>query len=221
MIWILFYYNSLPDMPEECRLFSSEIMHRDFFKCNPTNTGHYQYPKFEKLSYDEGCHKEELNSFLAKDDPEKYVVFYTRHTGLPGTGEKNNKIVGFYQVGRCFNSPKKGFCASKSVLLPKTKCIAIDYNSRGVPVSWGKSSIKEKVGGVLKNLKRTSINDISSQYKSETQKIMKKLQSPAGRQQIISICNKCKVRGNCFWGKKEDTHKAEKIRELYTTKDSC
>ena len=35
MIWTLFYYNSLPDMPEGCSLFSLKVMHRDFFMCNP------------------------------------------------------------------------------------------------------------------------------------------------------------------------------------------
>lgn len=98
MIWILFYYNSLPEMPAECALFSREIMHRDFFKCNPTNTGHHTYPKFETLSYDEGCHPREVKDFLAKNEPDKYVVFYTRHTAL--SRKTRNKIVGYFKVGR-------------------------------------------------------------------------------------------------------------------------
>ena len=117
MIWILFYYNSLPDVPEGCRLFSNDVMHRDFFKCNPSNTGHYQYPKFETLSYDEGCHRREVNNFLNKNESEKYVVFYTRHTTL--SGERRNKIIGYFKVGKIFEKRSRGFLASESILLPR------------------------------------------------------------------------------------------------------
>jgi len=162
-------------MPDSCPLFSPEIMHRDFFMCNPKNTGHYQYPQFETLSYDEGCHCKEINNFLKRADTEKYVVFYTRNTNLAGTAK--NKIVGFFKVGDCFELPKKGFFASDKVLLPKDQSIEINYHSRGVPVSWGNSSVKKEIFRLLSILKTNSSIDISIKYQAETQKIMKSLQS--------------------------------------------
>ncbi|MFA6291129.1 MAG: hypothetical protein WC637_05070 [Victivallales bacterium] len=219
MIWILFYYNSLPDMPEGCILFSPEVMHRDFFKCNPYNTGHYQYPQFETLSYDEGCHYKEVNNFLKKADGEKYVVFYTRHTNLEGTFK--NKVIGFFKVGDCFVLPKKGFCASDKVLLPKNQSIKINYYSRGVPVSWGSSPVRNKIFQTLTSLRKNNGADISSNYKTETQNMMKRLQNFAGRKQIIDICENCNVKKQCYWGKCSAQNKEKKLKILYDMKASC
>lgn len=217
MIWILFYYNSLPDVPEGCRLFSNDVMYRDFFKCNPTNTGHYQYPKFETLSYDEGCHRIEVNNFLKKNELEKYVVFYTRHTTL--SRDKKNKVIGYFKVGKIFEKPKKGFFASESVLLPKHNCIGINYSSRGVPVSWGNSSIKNKIGNILYRLRKNQSSDISGKYQRETKNIMKRLQSLSGRKQIIDICEKCTVRNQCYCG--AEINKEDKLYKLYKGNTKC
>ncbi len=219
MIWILFYYNSLPDMPDGCSIFSPEIMHRDFFMCNPTNTGHYQYPRFETLSYDEGCHCKEVKNFLKKADAEKYVVFYTRNTNL--NGAVNNKVVGYFKVGCCIETPKKGFFSSENVLLPKDQSIGINYSSRGVPVSWGYSSAKNDINRILSSLKSNNGNDISAKYQAETLKIMKCLQTPEGRRQIIDICENCKVKNQCYWGRLPTEYKEDKLNKLYGKKSSC
>ena len=219
MIWVLFYYNSLPDMPEGCSLFSNDIMHRDFFKCNPTNTGHYQYPKFETLSYDAGCHCRQVVRFLQKEDCNKYVMFYTRHTALKGSSI--NKIVGYFKVGEEFESPRKGFRASESVLLPKNKCIKINYTSRGVPVSWGKSSIKNEINEILHNLKTEQFTNISDRYQKETEKITDRLQTSSMREEIITICEECKFRNKCYWGKKTKTAKKKTLNELYGNVKTC
>jgi hypothetical protein len=221
--WILFYYNSLPDMPPECSLFSPEIMHRDFFKCNPTNTGHYQYPKFETLSYDEGCHQKEVQHFLNKTDP-NYIVFYTRHTDL--MGNKQNKIVGYFKVGekhtfKYEDKCKQGFYASESVLLPKDKCIPIGYKSRGVPVSWGNSKIKDTVSNELKKLINNQTDNITDKYQQETKGIMEKLMRESGTEEIINICNRCLVKKNCHWGTKGSQFMGEKLNELYKDKFTC
>lgn len=221
MIWILFYYNSLPDMPKGCRLFlKAEIMHRDFFKCNPTNTGHYQYPKFESLSYDEGCHGREVRKFLARREQNKYVVFYTRHTTL--SRKNKSKIIGYFKVGRNFEKPRKGFFAAESVLLPKDKCIEIDYNARGVPVSWGHLRIKNRIDGILEYLRSNQAVDISKKYKNETLRIMKRLKTPKGRKQVIEGCQEpeCSVAKKCYWGKKPKRNKEEMLR-LYSAKRKC
>lgn len=206
-------------MPEGCCLFSNAVMHRDFFKCNPTNTGHYQYPKFEILSYDEGCHCREVNTFLEKNDTDKYVIFYTRHTNLSGI--KKNKIVGYFKVGETFDEPKRGFCASETVLLPKDKCIGIDYKGRGVPVSWGNSSIKNKVDSILYEMKTNQNKDISVQYQKETKEIMKLLQTVSGRKKIIDKCEKCRVKTQCYWGKKTRERKEKTLKELYGGNQVC
>lgn len=208
-------------MPEGCTLFSPEIMYRDFFKCNPTNTGHYQYPKFESLSYDEGCHGREVRKFLVRRERNKYVVFYTRHTTL--SRKNKNKIIGYFKVGNIFEKPKKGFSGVKSeiVLLLKNKCIEINYAKRGVPVSWGHSSIKNKVDRVLRDLRRNHAADISNEYKKETQRIMKRLKTPKGRKHIINICQNCNVKEKCYWGEKPEKYKMERLNKLYLTKTKC
>lgn len=207
-------------MPEGCSLFSLEIMHRDFFMCNPTNTGHYKYPRFETLSYDEGCHCKEVNTFLERDDFEKYVIFYTRNTNL--SGHSKNKIIGFFKVGQCFESPKRGFFASEKVLLPKNESIDINYSSRGVPVSWGKSSVKDNVDKILTTLRANNAIDISTKYQDETRRIMKYLKSPFGRKQILDICESCNVKRECCWGKQSKQYKKKKLNELYAeAKNTC
>ena len=219
MIWILFYYNSLPDAPEGCRLFSNAVMHRDFFKCNPTNTGHYQYPKFETLSYDEGCHRREVNNFLNKNESEKYVAFYTRYTTLSGEGK--NKIIGYFKVGEKFEKPNRGFLASESILLPKDKCIEINYNSRGVPVSWGNSSVRNDVDRILSMLITKPTTDITDKYKKETKMIMDRLLTVSGRKEIIDTCEKCEVKAQCYWGRKTKRFKEYTLKKLYGGNRVC
>lgn len=252
MNWILFYYNSLPDMPEGCKLFSNDLLHRDFFKCNPHNTGHYKYPKFETLSYDEGCHCRDVNNFLNKSDTEKYVVFYTRHINLKG-GSKN-KIVGYFKIGnpllfewstagglvgtepntkahknitqRCKrknNRLLRGFKASEYVLLPKHKCIPIDYRSRGVPVSWGKSFIKNDIDKILSRLiiHRQLYIRFASKYQEETEKIMDLLKTTNEREKLIHTCQNCNVKLKCYWGKNSEQAQRKTLEELYKGKSKC
>lgn len=215
MIWILFYYNSLPDVPEGCRYFSNEVVHRDFFMCNPTNTGHYEYPKFEKLSYDEGCHGKEVRTFLKKDDPEKYVILYTRN-------DHKNKVVGYFQVGkRVVSKGNLGFISSETVLLPKRDCIPIRYTSRGVPVSWGNSSIKKRVDRILDILRSKTDSDISSNYQKETIQLMNLLENHVGRTKVISICEKCPHKMDCYWGRYPIEKKLNRLNELYGQKEKC
>jgi hypothetical protein len=225
MNWILFYYNSLPDMPAGCKLFSEDVMHRDFFMCNPSNTGHYRYPKFETLSYDEGCHSREVKKMLRQIGnycrKDHYVVFYTRHTNLQG--QKKNRIVGYFKVGktnkfkdRITGESLEGFCSSEHLLLPKKECIETTYMSRGVPVSWGTSAIaKRDVNKLLNSRKDLQGHDITNKYKKETASIMAQLLSFSGRKKIISICENCKVRSQCCWGRKSYRKKESKLTELY------
>lgn len=218
MNWIPFYYNSLPDLPHECPLFSRNIMHRDFFKCNPTNTGHYKYPRFETLSYDEGCHKREVQRFLRRPDPEKYVVFYTWHTDAQG--ESMNKVIGYFKVGEHKRKPV-GFFASDLVLLSKDSVIPIRYIGRGVPTSWGRSKVKPFVDRILQDLISSASKDISAQYQNETQEIMAMLQSEAGRRRMLETCEGCNYRPSCCWGKKSVSKRKEVLDKLYRRGRPC
>jgi len=239
LVWILFYYNSLPDLPNECPYFSNEIMHRDFIKCNPTNTNHYEYPKFETLSYDEGCHPCEVNRYLDREDPEKYVVFYTRHTDTSRNSE--NKVVGYFKIGdedyftwKQGRSPKRGFHSSESVLLPKEHCISIEYTSRGVPVSWGSSSIKSKINETVRHLqenKKNSELNIYRRYQTETKEIMELLMTQSGREKIYNNCiYDCPFKHHCFFSNKLNKENPQYLDDLYRKytihteeagKDSC
>ena len=195
-------------------------MYRDFFKCNPSNTGHYQYPKFETLAYDEGCHRKEVKRYIKRNDPEKYVVFYTRHTEL--SGNSKNRIIGYFKVGKVFNRKnKEGFVASEAVLLPKGKGFSIDYSGRGVPVSWGHSSIRKKVGKILNRLIliNGSKNNKAKEYKRSTKNITNYLSNVSGRKKLISICEECEMKSECYWGRIKD--KASRLQDLYGRDKIC
>jgi len=221
MVWTLFYYNSLPEMPEGCSLFSGNVMHRDMLMCNPTNTGHYKYPKFETLSYDTGCHNREVEKFLRQNDREKYIIFYTRYTAL--NRKSRSKIVGYFKVGWQFTKPRLGFAASESVLLPMKDCIEINYSGRGVPVSWGQSQVREEIEDVLQFLQtcRATPQNISDLYRQETRTLVERLQSPSGRQEVIKVCEGCRVKNQCYWGRKTRRQKEEKLEHLYAGEQRC
>lgn len=218
MEWILFYYNSLPDLPSACPFFSSQLMHKDFLMCNPSNTGHYRYPKFETLSYDEGCHSRELHSFLSRPNPEKYVIFYTGHTN--SNGDRSNKVIGYFKVGKLTKRPF-GFVASEVVLLPKAHAIPISYASRGVPTSWGNSNVKKEINRILRDLMASTKRDISIQYQLESKSIMAMLLSKSGRKNILETCENCDFHSSCYWGKKSFTNRERVLKKLYEEKHPC
>lgn len=218
MVWILFYYNSLPDLPSACPFFSSDLMHRDFLMCNPSNTGHYKYPKFETLSYDDGCHYREVHSFLNRLDPNKYVIFYTRHTN--SKGHRKNKVIGYFKVGKLTKQPF-GFIASDVVLLPKYKAIPITYASRGVPTSWGKSTVKHELNIILSRLMSLKKFDLSGKYQKETESVMKMLRCKTSRTEMLKTCGSCNDRLSCYWGKKPFATQENILKELYESKKSC
>jgi hypothetical protein len=216
--WILFYYNSLPDMPDSCALFSRQVMHRDFVRCNPSNTGHHEYPKFETLSYDEGCHGPQIRKIVERQPEERYVVFYTRHTRLDGG--RMNKLVGYFKVGaKAKGTKRKGFSASEAVLLPKDKCVPISYHGRGVPVSEGNSSAKRKVDAFLEKCFKNKPLNISRLYRTETATIMKDLKSARGRRKILNTCTSCDRAQDCFWGRTRN--KEEVLDQLYAKVSVC
>jgi len=219
-MWILIYYNSLPDMPKGCALFSNDIMHRDHFTCNPKNTGHYKYPCFEDLSYDAECHEKEVPCLLEKDGADKFVVFYTRHMALDA--ESRNVVMGYFKVGKHFiRNGKKGFRASESVLLRKKDCIPIEYRSRGVPTSWGKSAIRPKVDKILERLRTEDSISIADRYQEETRAIMRRMRTPAGRKKVISLCEGCTVKKDCYWGRKRRATKERVLEKLHGKENSC
>ena len=158
--------------------------------------------------------REDVKHFLKTEDPEKYVLFYTRHNS-------KNKVVGYFKVGKTFSNGKIGFESSESLLLPKEKCMNISYESRGVPVSWGKSKINPEVEKVLKRLKSEKKTDISNTYKVSTSKIMKMLTTKTGQDKMISTCEKCSDKTECHWGKYTKEKKVNRLNELYGTTEEC
>lgn len=223
IIWVLFYFNSLPDFPKGCKIIPENLLLRDFFKCNPTNTGHYQYPKFETLSYDEGCHKGEVKNFIKKSDPEKYVVFYTRNTDM--NKKSKNKIVGYFKVGKIDKfDEKSGFYSAETVLLSKEDCIEIDYSGRGVPVSWGDSSVKDEVSAILRDLRKLkdSPHNKTRKYQEETKEIMKSLKPFEERKikEFFSLCEECPDKRKCFLWRKRGMREnsVNYLHKLYAVK---
>jgi hypothetical protein len=220
MIWTLFYYNSLPEMPHGCKLISPDVVHRDFLMCNPHNTGHYQYPKFETMSYDEGCHRRELLRFLTNPDPEKYIVFYTR--SVPTSGKAQNVLIGYFKVGpTVVRKGLRGFAADCQVLLFRRDAIPIEYKSRGVPVSWGSSRIAPFVSSTLAQLLRHEHDDASDRYRSETRAVMRMLTSRGGWRDLMSVCGRCKTAASCHWGRLTDGAKQATLTRLYASRLVC
>jgi hypothetical protein len=220
-------------MPEGCILFSQEILHRDFFRCNPSNTGHHEYPKFEKMSYDSGCTPRTVNNFLAKAkaDNDAYAIFRTRHASLKSKSSSTVKVVGYFKFGKqdIFKYPKlkgekRGFWADEVILLPKDECIEIDYSYRSPLVSWTKvlGNHHNHINNVLKSLKtlKTSDKNIKDKYQKETREIMNLLKKRSGREEIMRICDNCKVKLDCYWGKKSKDFRSE-LENLYSNQSSC
>lgn len=205
-------------MPKGCKLFNPKIQNRDLLMCNPSNTGHYKYPKFEDFSYDTGCHEREVKKFLRHTDPEKYVVFYTRHTDL--SSNNINKVVGFFKVG-LINRSKTRFIASEKVLLRKKHQTVINFNSRGVPVSWGDSGIKDFVNKTLDELIISNNIDASIDYQNETINIMNQLRNSYGRKHIIEFCENCSEKSKCYWGCVKKQYKIKRLHKLYKDNQVC
>ena len=194
-----------------------------------------------------------MNNFLNKNaDKEKYVVFYTRHTSfncepenkivgyfkvgktflfkwsaagelhrtMPSTEECRDTIKRCKEKDKLF---KRGFKAKEYVLLPKEKCKRINYNSRGVPVSWGKSSVKTYIDDILKKLtkQKQEYKKITNEYKVKTATVMELLRTIKGREEIISICQSCNAKSQCYWGKNSEQVQRKILKELYASNPEC
>ena len=131
-------------------------------------------------------------------------------------------MVGYFKVPESSKS-KKGFKASESVLLPKSKSIAIGYASRGVPTSWGNSKSKDDIYEIFEKLKSLMHEDISELYQEETKNIMNMLTTQSGAHKLINTCNECtsNKKKQCFWGRKSEKYRRRKIEDLYSRKENC
>jgi hypothetical protein len=212
MTWILVQYDSLPDMPPKCRIFSPALMHRDFFECNPSNTRQKLLPRFELMTCESGSRGNQLRKLLRQPTSDKYVVLYTRHTRRDG--KRQNKMVGYFKV-----HPKTrgngGFRACDVVLLPKKKCVEIRCSVRGVPVSWGNSKVKARVERFVRHCVDDKTDNVSEIYRRENAIIGALFSHPSGRRCLLRRCASCTRRFSCYWGRKTD--KAKTLQRLYGT----
>jgi hypothetical protein len=129
-------------------------------------------------------------------------------------------MIGYFKVGRHTNIPF-GFIASDVVLLPKDQAIPIPYNNRGVPASWGNSSVKQDINRVFRDLMSLARKDISTQYQAETKSIMAMLSSKTGKNAMLTRCETCRDRISCYWGKKSLSNRKKVLTELYGRIKSC
>jgi len=164
------------------------------------------------MSYDDKCHGREVRHLLKEPSEDTYVVFYTRHTDMSRV--QKNMLVGYFKVGE---HDKRSFKASETVLLPKSKCVPIDYTGRGVPVSGGHSRAEKPVTEFLQQCITRRAEDISHLYHSQTAFIMKKLTTVSGQQWLVNTCNACAHAHNCYWGQSRDKEAALKRYELKST----
>ncbi|MCK4442935.1 MAG: hypothetical protein KAW09_00215 [Thermoplasmata archaeon] len=188
---ILFYYYSLPEFPENCKLVRSrELMLRDVFICNPTNRDHCRYPIFEDHSYDEGCHAREVRTILDREKNERCVLLYTRYIRLDGSN--GNYVVGIYDVGKEIRRDgERGFKSKNPILLDKNKMLPIPYSSRGVPRSWGEASISKRLNAYVEVIKKLEKFNCQQEYRRETQRLLRMLGAADTRSEIVRTCLEC------------------------------
>ena len=205
----------MPEVPNKCLLFSGKAVHRDFFISNPQNKSHYQYPKFETYSYDIGCHSKQVKKIINLKDKEKYTIFYTNYLTIGGGC--TNIVTGLFSVDKYDAFLGSSFSTDKPIMLLKTDCIPIDYKARGVPASYGNSKIKHHINHAIEILlnKLNSKSNISDIYNYESNKIVNLAKTRDGIDEIINTCTRCISKQICFFGRKNDLAKRQKLINIY------
>ncbi len=206
MFVFLFYYYSLPEFPEKCKVvLRNDIILRDLLLCS--GKFHYEYPRFENFSYDDICHNDQVRKLLNSDEEEKYIILYSRYKFL--NDSKESYITGYFKVGekykRKYNYLKTkesyGFSASEYCLIKRNEAFKIDYTGQGVPSNKGDGEMSKKLELYLDKLKNLNPkNNVSDIYKSETNRILNLLSSDNGLDFIKTNCTNggCKEK-KCYF----------------------
>lgn len=194
---ILFYYYSMPELPEYCYLnLKPEIAYRNMLMFPSDDVIHFELPVFEDHSYNTICNREGLKALIKRpSENEKYIIFQTY-----SKESERKQIIGYYRVGREFYYETKmwdnygfvwGIESSHVHLLKKDD---LEYTGQKIPRtpprSWGSN---ESWGPILDELidEISSRQNIASLYKSETERLVNLFKNQTKLQEWREQCNQC------------------------------
>jgi hypothetical protein len=194
---ILFYYYSMPELPDNCYLnLKPETAYRNMLMFPSGDMIHFELPVFEDHSYNTICNKDGLKALIKRPfENEKYIIF---QTFSKESGKKY--IIGYYRIGREFYYETKmwdnygfvwGIESSHVHLLKKDD---IEYSGlripRTPPRSWGSNDIWESIFEQLID-EISSKPNIAALYKSETERLVNLFKNPEKIQEWREQCNCC------------------------------
>jgi hypothetical protein len=216
---ILFYYYSMPELPDYCYLkLKHEVAYRNMLMFpSSQDVIHFELPVFEDHSYNTICNRDGLKSLIKRPcENEKYIIFQTRSNG-------KKYIIGYYRIGREFYYESKmwdnygfvwGIESSKVHLLKKDE---LEYTGQKIPRtavrSWGPN---DKWSPILEELinQISSRPNIASLYQSETQRLVSIFQNPKKLQEWREQCSRCGNRKCTFFNRNRDYQKGTPHSDL-------
>lgn len=204
---ILFYYYSMPELPNYCYLkLRPEIAYRNMLMFPYQDVIHFELPVFEDQSYNTICNRDGLKALIKRQSGnEKYIILQTRSIK---TGKKY--IIGYYRIGRKFYYETKmwdnygfvwGIESSNVHLLKKDE---LEYTGQKIPRtpprSWGSNN---SWGPILEGLieEISSRPNIASLYQSETERLVRLFKDPLQLQKWREQCSRCGNRKCTFFNK--------------------
>jgi len=193
---ILFYYYSMPQLPENCYLkLNPNIAYRNMLMFPSGDVIHFELPFFEDHSYNTICNRDGLKALIKRPSEEKYIIFHTK-----SPEDKKDYIIGYYKVGREFYYKTKmwdnygyvwGIESSDIHLLNKNNFEYLGPRiPRTPPRSWGSN---EKWGPILDGLidKISLRPNIANIYQSETQRLVNLFKSSERLLEWREHCSRC------------------------------
>ena len=192
----LFYYYSMPQLPENCFLnLNNEIAYRNMLMFPSDDKIHFELPVFEDHSYNTICNKDGLKALIKRPaENEKYIIFHTSSQKL-----KKKFIIGYYKVAREFYYETRmwdnygfvwGIESSQVHLLKKDDLEYTGIIPRTPPRSWGSN---ERWGPILEQLldEISSRQNIAELYKSETERLVNLFKNPERIREWREHCSCC------------------------------
>jgi len=204
---ILFYYYSMPELPDYCYLnLKHEVAYRNMLMFPSQDVIHFELPVFEDHSYNTICNRDGLKALIKRPpENEKYVIFQTKSNE---DGKKH--IIGYYRLGRKFFYATKmwdnygyvwGFESSDVHLLKKDELEYVGQKiPRTPPRSWGSNDRwKPILEGLIDEI--SSRPNIASLYKSEAERLVNLFKNPQKLQEWREKCCHCGNRDCTFFNR--------------------
>jgi hypothetical protein len=193
---ILFYYYSMPELPENCYLqLNPEIAYRNMLMFPSSDVIHFELPVFEDHSYNTICNRDGLKALIKLPSEEKYIIFQTY-----SIKNKKKYIIGYYKVGREFYYKTKmwdnygyvwGIESFQVHLLKKDDFEYLGQSiPRTPPRSWSSNDRWRSIlDGLIEDI--SSMPNIAALYQSETERLVNLFKNPTKLQEWRDQCSHC------------------------------